>query len=337
MKYKISLFMRKPFKGRHFSLENIYFDLFKKFKHKKLQIEFKVSPFVSKGIFNRILICIWAYFNQGDLNHISGDINFLSIFLSKKKTINTIHDCYSMKRLSYFKKYIYLFFWIKIPFFKSKKIITVSHKTKQELLNYVKGDSENKISVIDNFISGKFIKSFKRKINKTAKILVIGTSENKNINNIIISLKKIKCEVIIIGKLNNDIESLLKKNFINYKNFISLSQKKIIEHYIDSDLLLYVSTYEGFGLPILEAQSIGRAVITSNLEPMKFVAGKGALLVNPKNVDQISNAIKKILTNKKIRLSLIKKGHENIKRFNKQEILQKHIIIYKNILNISDQ
>jgi len=80
MKYKISLFMRKPIKGRNFSLENIYFDLFKSFKHKNLLIEYKVSPFVSKGIFNRILICIWAYFNQGDLNHISGDINFISIF-----------------------------------------------------------------------------------------------------------------------------------------------------------------------------------------------------------------------------------------------------------------
>ena len=130
---------------------------------------------------------------------------------------------------------------------------------------------------------------------------------------------------------------MLEANCLKYKSYVSLSQKKVVQHYINSDILLYVSNYEGFGLPILEAQSVGRPVITSNLEPMKFVAGKGALLVNPKNINQISIAIKKVLTNKKTRLLLIKKGHENIKRFNKQEILQKHIKIYKNILKISDQ
>ena len=151
------------------------------------------------------------------------------------------------------------------------------------------------------------------------------------------SLKKINCEIIIIGKISSKIEYLLEANCLKYKSYVSLSQKKVVQHYINSDILLYVSNYEGFGLPILEAQSVGRPVITSNLEPMKFVAGKGALLVNPKNINQISIAIKKVLTNKKTRLLLIKKGHENIKRFNKQEILQKHIKIYKNILKISDQ
>ena len=334
MKYKINLFMRKPLDGQHFSLENIYSNLFKKFKHESFEIEFKICPVVSKGIFNRIFLCVWAFFNQGDLNHISGDINFISIFLNKRKTINTIHDCYSMKRLTNFKKIIYLFLWIKIPFLKSKKIITGSHKTKEELLNYFKNDNENKIKVINNFISENFIKSPKKKINKIPKILIIGTSKNKNIYNIIKSLKKIKCEVIIIGKLSNEIESLLKKNLINFKNFNSLPQRKIVQFYINSDILLYPSTYEGFGLPILEAQSVGRAVVTSNLEPMKFVAGKGALLVNPKNIKQISKAIQKILLNNEFRLTLIQKGYDNVKRFTKDKILKKHLEIYKEILNI---
>ena len=337
MKYKISLFMRKPEKGRHFSLENIYFDLFKSFKHKNLLIEYKVSPFVSKGFVNRILICIWAYFNQGDLNHISGDINYISIFLKKKKTINSIQDCYSMKRLNNFQRFIYLYFWIKIPYFLSEKIIVSSKKIKDEISHYIKDYKKKKIEIINHFISKKFKNKPKRNLSKVPKILIVGSSENKNIFNMVSSLNKINCEIIIIGKISSKIEYLLEANCLKYKSYVSLSQKKVVQHYINSDILLYVSNYEGFGLPILEAQSVGRPVITSNLEPMKFVAGKGALLVNPKNINQISIAIKKVLTNKKTRLLLIKKGHENIKRFNKQEILQKHIKIYKNILKISDQ
>ena len=49
----------------------------------------KIYSFESKGIINRIYV-IWAVFNQGDVNHITGDINFISLLLSKKKTINTI-------------------------------------------------------------------------------------------------------------------------------------------------------------------------------------------------------------------------------------------------------
>ena len=70
--------MRKPIKGKHFSLENFYYELFKKSNYKNIKIEFKICPLESRGILRRIYLCIWAFFNQGSINHISGDINFIS-------------------------------------------------------------------------------------------------------------------------------------------------------------------------------------------------------------------------------------------------------------------
>ena len=48
---------------------------------------FKICPLTSKGILRRIYLCIWALFNQGTINHICGDINFISIFMDKKKLL----------------------------------------------------------------------------------------------------------------------------------------------------------------------------------------------------------------------------------------------------------
>ena len=327
--------MRKPIKDKHFSTENFYFDLFKNFNNKKFEIEFKICPLTSSGIFKRVYLCFWAFFNQGNINHICGDINFISIFMSKKKTVNTFLDFYSMQRLKSLKKLIYRIFWIKIPFFKSRNIIAISNNTLRELNNYIDIKDKKKIHVIGISVSSNFKKKLKKKINKTPKILVVGTSINKNILNIITSLKNICCELILVGQLNDQIIYELNLNNIKYKNLVSIKMKKLIYEYYNSDILLFPSNYEGFGVPILEAQTIGRPVITSKLEPMISIAGKGAFFVNPKKPKEISEAIKIIIKNKKLRLSKINQGFINVKRFKKSIILNEHLKVYKEVSNYS--
>lgn len=327
--------MRKPITGRNFSTENFYYNLFKNFKHKKIEIKFKICPLVSKGILNRIYLCIWAFFNQGNINHICGDINFISILMSKKKTVNTFLDFYSMQRLKSLKKLIYKIFWIKIPFLKSESVITISNNTLRELNNYIDIKGKKKIYVIGISVSNNFKKKLKKKISKTPKILVVGTSINKNISNIITSLKNIYCELILVGQLNDQIINELNLNNIKYRNLVSIKMKKLIYEYYNSDILLFPSNYEGFGVPILEAQTIGRPVITSNLEPMISIAGEGAFFVNPKKPKEISEAIKTIIKNEKLRLSKINKGFINVKRYKNSIILNEHLKVYKEVSEYS--
>ena len=92
IKKKIHLFIRKPVQDEHFSVENFYFELFKNFKDRNIEIKFKICPLISKGIFNRIYLCIWAFFNQGSINHICGDINFISIFMNRHKNYSDAFD-----------------------------------------------------------------------------------------------------------------------------------------------------------------------------------------------------------------------------------------------------
>ena len=297
-KKKINLFLRKPVKNLHFSIENAYYELVKNFRHKNLEFNVKVAPFTSKGFFRRLLITIWAFFNQGDINHICGDINFISFFLNKKKTINTILDHASMERLTGIKRLIYYFFWVKIPIIKSSKVICISNKTKKELLSF-NHLNEDKLCVSGVCISSIYQKKIKKFNSKKPKILIVGTRENKNIGNILMSVINLNCEIIIIGTLTKYYFSILKKNKIKYKNLISISNKKLLKKYFESDVLLFPSKYEGFGMPILEAQSVGRVVITSNIEPMTSVGGNGAFYVNPHRIESIRNGLNKIIKKKK--------------------------------------
>ena len=88
--------------------------------------------------------------------------------------------------------------------------------------------------------------------------------------------------------------------------------------YSNAKALVFPSLFEGFGLPILEAQACGCPVITSDVSSMPEIAGKGALLVNPYNVNEITDAMIKVM-DKRVKQRLIKEGLENIKRFSWEE------------------
>ena len=76
------------------------------------------------------------------------------------------------------------------------------------------------------------------------------------------------------------------------------------------------SLYEGFGFPVLEAMQYGCPVVTSNVSSLPEVGGDAALYVNPEDVDDIELKIKKLLKNDSLRKELIKKGYEQVKKFN---------------------
>jgi glycosyltransferase involved in cell wall biosynthesis len=218
----------------------------------------------------------------------------------------------------------------------SDRIISISEATKSDLINFFP-KSKNKINVIYHGLEQiEFIDQ-----EKTAPFfLIVGAlRRRKNIERVLIAFSKLSdknIKIYLVGKNLNYLKKI--KKLINK---LGIEERAIIKGYISKNELyslyskaigyLYPSLYEGFGFPILEAQSHHLPVITSNISSMPEVAGSGALLVNPYDCDEIKAAMKKIVEDQSLRERLIKEGCENIKRFSWRDCAEKTLRIYEEI------
>jgi glycosyltransferase involved in cell wall biosynthesis len=328
---KITYFQRKQRKGANFSVEQIFDDLALRFST-NYAVKQKILPFISSGIVKRMINTLSVVFDQGDINHVTGDINYVAILLRKNKTISTILDLGILHRTTGLKRKILLTIWFKWPVNRSKWVTVISEATKKDLLFNIKCNP-NKIKVIYVPISDKFKRIDKDFNNEYPTIMQIGGAPNKNLKRLIAAVEKIKCKLLIIGKITEENLELLKKSNIDYINKVGIPFEEVIESYISSDILFFASTFEGFGMPILEAQAIGRPVITSNMLSMPEVGGDAAIYVDPLNILEIKQAIQSIIEDKVLRENLKLKGFENVKRFNAEHIASQYQELYLDILN----
>jgi glycosyltransferase involved in cell wall biosynthesis len=325
----VVFFHRKPRNVGNYSVEFIFDDVRNRLKQ-KINATIVVSRYESSGLFKRLAACIEAWRKQGQVNHITGDVNYLGLLLNKRKTINTILDCVHLNTTSGFKYIILKWFWLSIPEKRARFLTAISESTKQEILKHHPCNPD-KIVVIPVAISPSF--TYKEKAFEKAcpRILQVGTAPNKNIPNLIEAIKGLSCILHIVGKRNPLYEELLRKNQVKYVYESNLSNEEIIDRYEKADIISLVSTYEGFGMPILEAQAVGRPVITSNLYSMPEVAGDSAVIVDPHDIAAIRKGIERIIQDDSFREDRIRRGLENIKRFDPDVIANQYYNLYKKI------
>lgn len=145
------------------------------------------------------------------------------------------------------------------------------------------------------------------------------------------AISNLNCELVIIGKLDQSQLTTLHRFKINYQNKVDLSDQELLSEYNNADLLTFVSTIEGFGMPILEAQACGLPVVTSNCSSMLEVAGNAAMLVDPFNIQSIRSGILEMISNENLRKELVEKGFENVKRFSKEKVIAQYKQLYQEL------
>jgi len=327
---RITYFFRKPSPNYH-SIEKLFEAIIGNFASEMVYKH--QATHISKGFINRVLIGLSARKNQGDINHITGDIHFIALFLAKNKSILTIHDIGIIKLGNFLKRYIIKLFWFSLPIKCVKYVTTISEFTKQELMSSFNIQDE-KITVINNCIPDIYKYTPKTKTNSKPIILQIGTKANKNLENLIFSIEDIDCKLVIIGELSINQLEILKQHQIDFENHFNIEEEQMLQHFINCDILAYISTYEGFGMPVIEANAVGRPVLASDIEPIKTVASNAALLVNPNNVIEIRDGINKLLSNKELCSQLIENGLENAKKYLSTEISKQYMSLYKKMIEI---
>ena len=163
------------------------------------------------------------------------------------------------------------------------------------------------------------------------RILQVGTAPHKNLERVAQALKGERCVLHVVGRLSPRQRQFLDDLGIRYENGVDLSDEELLRAYEEADLVVFVSLAEGFGLPILEAQAIGRPVVTSDLSPMRDVAGGAACLVDPRNVDSIRAGIRRVIKDSNYREGLVELGLRNVVQYQPQVVASRYARLYEHI------
>ncbi len=268
--------------------------------------------------------------HQGDVNHVTGDIHFITYLLNKKRTILTLHDFVTLERLRGLKRWIFWLLWYWLPEKRCAVIAVVSEATRDQVFRNLKCD-KNKVKVIYNNVSEEFQPAPKPFNKQNPRILQIGTNPNKNIPRLAEAMEGLPCTLVVIGHLTADQSEILKKFNIVYENYFNLSRKDLLAQYHRCDMLVFVSTYEGFGLPIIEANAVGRPVVTSNCWSMPEVGRDAACHVDPLDTASIRGGILRIIEDADFRDRLVQQGFKNVKRFHIDNICQQYAELYRRV------
>lgn len=328
MTTRITHFMRKP-RPNVFSIERLYEDV-RGAMPEIMAVDVWRCRHESAGLWPRLRDAWRARKAQCDVNHVTGDTHYLTFFLDSRRTVLTVPDLVSLERLRGIRRWLLWFLWYWLPVKRSCKVVTISECTRSALLKRVHCNPA-KVRVIHCPVSAEFQPSPLQWNSLRPRILQIGTTPNKNIERVAGALAGIPCCLVVVGPLTQTQAAMLLQHGIEYENLVGLSRSALVEQYARADMLLFVSTYEGFGLPIVEANAVGRPVVTSNLSSMPEVAGAAACLVDPYRIEDIRAGVLKVICDGGYRDQLIEAGFANARRFRVETVAAQYASLYKEV------
>lgn len=312
---------------------------------------------INKNFKNRIFRVIWQFFLfPFELKKLKVRVlhspNYITpLFKLGFKVIVTIHDLtfylfpekFTVTKRLLFKYMLPLF--IKI----SDKIIAVSNNTKKDILKFFKISESKVIVTFESYPEYYTYNNDSNDQNILTKygigskyLLFVGMIEpRKNILSILKSFKEIdsdlELDLVIAGKkgwyykeIELYLEKLLRigiKNKIIFTGYVSEPELKYL--YQNAFIFIYPSIYEGFGIPPLQAMACKVPVITSNLSSLPEVVGDAAIMVNPYDINKISEAIKTLYNDLDKRSELVNKGVIQAKKFSLENFAKNTIDVYK--------
>jgi len=319
---------------------------YKNTKELKLPDSWKIKVIKFPYLWTQVGLSLEMLFHPVDVLFVPSHVVPI---IHPKNTIVTVHGLeYEIFPEGYsFWARFYMRWSIKLSCRWAKKIIAVSQNSKRDLMRLYKVP-EDKIEVIyegtTHVIASEAKQSRLSEINseiatssskiqtprndtKEPYLLFIGRLERrKNIEGIISAFDafkdkyKTQHKLVLSGNygygeegIKNRLERSRYKDYIIETGFAGEKEKwQLLKN---ADVFLFPTFYEGFGLPILEAQSVGVPVVASNNSSLSEIGENSVVYCDPQNPESIAEAAYSLISNSELRNDIIKKGYENITRF----------------------
>lgn len=271
----------------------------------------------------------------------------IGIEKSAIKSVVTIHDVIFMRFPELYKAADRKIYRRKIQHAckAADKIIAISKQTKNDLVDFFAIDPQ-KIAVIYQSINPVFFQQKSTEelqvVRKKYKLpgqflLTVGTIEaRKKLSCILKAMDQLKTDIhlVVVGKKTSymdTLQPLLQKHSGHVHFLHQVDNQELARIYQLASIMIYPSVFEGFGLPVVEAQACGCPVITSNVSSMPESGGNGAHYITPQNYYKISDGIEQILSDTNYRNKLVEKGKQNAQRFTPEVYTKKLIKLYKKL------
>ena len=295
----------------------------------------------------RAISLLWKYFGWPDYQLFFGkaDVfhfpNFIIRPIHRSKKVVTIHDVSFLRHPEYTERKNLKFLTSKIneTIHEADQIIVDSAFTKDEMMHFFRELPPEKINVIHLGLDQRFTNMQRP---KTKQILFVGTIEpRKNLINLLEAYKILmrdrkfnEYRMVIAGmkgwlceEVFMNIERHEFKNKIIWKDYVS--DEELPRLYQESEVFVYPSYYEGFGLPPLEAMACGVPVIATQRGSLPEVLGDAPVWVDPGRPAEIAESFKLIIENAAVRENMIKKGLDQAKKFCWRRAATETINVYK--------
>lgn len=284
-------------------------------------------PRLSRGLWPR-LVNVWqARRHQDGIMHVTGDVNYVALLLRRATTMLTVLDVVLLHRTSGIRRMVFKWIWVTLPVRRAAVVTTISEFVRREVIEQT-GCPPEKVHVVHVPIADHFRPAPRPFPSRRPRVLMIGTAWNKNFARQIEALHGLDCVVDFVGRLAPDHEAAFVRSGIAVTQYCDLTDAEMHERYLACDLLMFASTYEGFGMPIVEANAVGRPVVTSTVAAMPEVAGDAACLVDPFDVESIRAGVRRVLEDEEYRDGLIARGFVNARRFTATIAAERYAALY---------
>jgi glycosyltransferase involved in cell wall biosynthesis len=292
----------------------------------------------------------WLGQDSIDIYHgLSNELPY-GIHRTAIKSVMTVHDLIFIEHPELYKPFDRYVYRKKVEYGAraATKIIAVSNQTKQDIIRFLNVD-ESRIRIVYQGCNRQFYSRVSKESLQYARhqfdlpsnyLLYVGTiEERKNLLKIVRAMDRgrIDFPLVVVGRKTayyNQVKGYINKNGMHHIKFLDQVQASDLPAiYQGSRGFIYPSSYEGFGIPILEALNSGVPVITTAGGCLEETAGKGGILINPDDPEEMIHAIRQVLEDSALRDRLIREGGAHALRFREEETIPSLYNVYLECLN----